>query len=58
MLSEEYEAEQRNLKDEVQSDQARISEYEDDSENALLQSYFYSINKKNRNIPLDYFYRK
>ena len=34
MLSEEYEAEQRNLKDEVQSDQTRISEYEDDSENA------------------------
>ena len=34
MLSEEYEAEQRNLKDGVQSDQARISEYEDDSENA------------------------
>ena len=34
MLSEEYEAEQRNLKDEVQSDKARISEYEDDSENA------------------------
>ena len=34
MLSGEYEAEQRNLKDEVQSDQTRISEYEDDSENA------------------------
>ena len=34
MLSEEYEAEQRDLKDEVQSDQAHISEYEDDSENA------------------------
>ena len=34
MLSEEYEAEQRNLKDEVQFNQTRISEYEDDSENA------------------------